>query len=70
MAEAVRNALRPDDAEVPEGIQLMSMVVSSSLIYKLGVEFDDTSKLYTICNVVDDIVSHVLLALSVVGVSR
>lgn len=66
LAEAVRKALKPDDVEVPEDIQLKGDVIGPSIIYELETEFKDTSKLYTVCNVVNDIVDHVSLALTAI----
>ncbi len=70
LAEAVHRALKPDDADVPEGIKLRSGVEDSSVIYELSAEFEDTSKLYTLCNVVDDILAHLALALNVTCITR
>lgn len=66
LAEAVRKALKPDDVEVPEDIQLRGDVVGPSVIYELDAEFKDILKLYTVCNVVNDIVDHVSLALTAI----
>jgi len=66
LAEAVRKALKPDDVEVPEDIELRGDVVGPSITYELNAEFKDTSRLYTVCNIVNDIVDHVSLALTAI----
>ncbi len=69
-AKAVSNALRPDDVDVPEGFSLRSYVINDSLIYVVDANIDDSKKILTLNNVVDDILRHAILALSSIKISR
>ncbi|MEM1982694.1 MAG: KEOPS complex subunit Pcc1 [Sulfolobales archaeon] len=69
LASAVYKALKPDDAEVPKGFRLSSSLVNSSITYELVVDVDERSKLYTLYNVVDDVIQHTSLAISVINSS-
>jgi hypothetical protein len=69
-AKAVSNALRPDDTDVPEGFSLKNYVINNSLIYVVNAVIDDSKKILTLNNVVDDILRHIILALSSIKSSR
>ncbi|MCX8186855.1 MAG: KEOPS complex subunit Pcc1 [Sulfolobales archaeon] len=69
LASAVYRALRPDDVDVPKGFKLRSDLVNSSIIYELEVEIDNNSKIYTLGNIVDDVIQHVSLAEAAIRLS-
>jgi len=65
LLKALRKSLAPDDKDLPKNVNLSSYVKDTSLIYTVDAVITKRADILTLCNVIDDILKHTKLVLTV-----